>query len=361
MKKTIIAAAFIMFASLSYAAFYANMVEEDSYIDAVEAMEKKDYEGARKAFSSFNEKFKESKYRPTVLLRLAELSPDTDSAVRYYNEVEKNFPDSEYEAEAVFSLGRLYYATDDTSAAKKYFNIIMQKYSGMVWVEEAYYYMILCALKEKNYKEAEKVYDAYTAAQKYFIFKNRMTLAYADSLFDTGRYKDAAVKYREVIEKYEAGDKNIYMPHVYFRLAEACRRDGDQNGAANAESDLKFKFPESSEAQGQESAITAANTPVPAKTQKPAATAVATQAAANTSAGGTFYTIQIGAYTNKVFAAKLIAKFREDKYNVFTKDEGKFLKIYIGRFATKEEADAYAVKFAGKEKITNYLVKQGWE
>ncbi len=357
MKRILAAVMFLFITAISYGAFYANMVEEDAYISSMESFDKKDFTAAKKGFEEFLAKFPESKYKPTALLRLAELKEDMSSIEKAYNDVMKAYPASEYEAEAAFSLGRIFYSRGDYKKSREYLNIILNKYPNMVWIEESYWYLLLCYLAEKNYTLVDKAYAEYLSKKDFFIQKKRIQLAYADSLMERDKYAEAAAMYKELIDKASSDDRYIYLPAVYKRAAEAYEKAGNADSAEILSTDLKLKFPDSDEATG--------------KAQKPAATAAPSAAAtpkadiiptvSSTAASKEFYTIQVGAYTNKKFCDYTAKQYENKKYKVYVKKDGKFYRLMVGKFNTKAEADAFAPGFAKKEKLKSYLVKQAWE
>ena len=89
------------------------MSEEDSYLQAMDSYNQKDFEKAKPLLQDFYNNFKDSKYRPNVMLKLAELETDFSKQEAMYKEIIKEKPDTEFEAEAVYSLGRLYFARDE--------------------------------------------------------------------------------------------------------------------------------------------------------------------------------------------------------------------------------------------------------
>lgn len=354
MKKTLVILAVILGAyNFASGAFYGNMVEEDAYLSASSAFEKSDYDGAAAQYSAFLEKFPESKYKAASLLKLAELSENTEDAQKYYNKVINEFPGKESEAEAVYDLAKLFYAQDDYKKAAVYFNIVTAKFPSMIWVEESYYMLLLCALAGHDTAVFEKTLDEYKT-KGFFTFNTRVDFVYAGYLFDTGKYDKALALYKELIDKTQGKDKNIYMPVIYLNAAEAAKRIGDLTDSDRMESDLKYKYPDSLEARGNK--VSAA--PTQAATMEQMQTI---KIPADKDETREFYTVQIGAYSNKRFCDLTAAKLKKDKYDVFEKKDGKFYKLSVGRFKTREEADAFAPALAKKEKLKTYLVKQGWE
>jgi tetratricopeptide (TPR) repeat protein len=341
--------------------FYAGMVEEDAYLSASSLFEKKDYHAAAKEFASFLEKFPDSKYKAASLLRMAELSENAADAMKYYNTVINGFPGTESEAEAVYDLAKLFYAQGDYKKARVYFNIVITKFPSMVWVEGSYYMLMLCAAAEGDAVIFEKAYDEYNA-RGFFTFKTRADLAYAGHMFDSGKFDKALVLYRGLIDKTQGKDKNIYMPLVYRNAAEAAKKTGDVSGAEMLESDLKFKYPGSA-GPNEEAVKAAPSGDGKADLEQPAIMPAGKQRHKTVQKEGPrgFYTVQIGAYTNKRFCDQTAEKLSGKKYEVFVKKSGKFYKLSVGRFETRQDAEDFAPGLAKKEKLKSYLVKQGWE
>lgn len=359
MKKTTVVLMMLLgIYTAAGAAFYGNMVEEDAYLSASSLFEKKDYTAAAAEYAAFLEKFPESKYKAPSMLRMAELSVSAEEAMKHYNMVINGFAGSEYEAEAVFDLAKLFFAQEEYKKARAYFNIVISKFPSMVWVEESYYLLMLCAKAEGDTAIFEKAYDEYNS-KGFFTFKNRVNLAYAGHLHETGKHPKALALYKELIDKTQGKDKNIHMPLVYRNAAESAKKAGDIQSAEMMESDLKFKYPDSPEAKG-ETAKAAPGAGGTVSQVKPGKTPVQ-EAAPAAAAAKEFYTVQIGAYSNKRLCDLMAEKLEAKKYVVFVKKDGKFFRLSVGRFATKQEADAFAPVFAKREKLKSWLVKQSWD
>jgi TolA-binding protein len=351
MKKFIIAIVFLTAASLSYATFYTSMVEEDQYLAAMKLYDAGDFSGAEKGFDDFILKFPDSKYTPAAMLKSADLKENTDEKELAYGKVIKAYPGSETEAEAVFSLGRLNYAGEKYKKAVEYFNTILDKYGKMIWAEESSYYLMLCYLAEKDYADLDKTYAAYSMNGGYFKQKKKVRLVYADSMFEREKYTDASAIYKELIDGYDPKENSINMPAIYKKAAQAYIKSGDAKTAQALADELKLKFPDSEEVSGPDKKAAAAVKGGIEKAKEPEKAAAPAQ----------FYTVQVGAYTNKKFCDATAKQFEDKKYQVFVKKDGKFFRLNVGKFVTKGEADVFAADFAKKEKLKSYLVKQAWE
>ncbi len=319
-------------------------VEEDAYISALEIYNKNDFKNSKKLFEEFLEKFSASKYKPKILLKLGQLENDFDKAISIYDNVINNYSDSENEIEAIYLKGVLFFTKEKYKESKNEFQKIIEKFSESIWTEPSYYYLLLNNYALKNYDEAEKIYKKYIDIKNFYVYKNRMDLCYANVLYSKGKYPEAIELYKEVLNKTNTDDKNIFLPYIYRQIIECYKKQNDIENATKYEKELNEKFPKANELLQEHVLPEKSETPVLIKKDE--------------SNASEFFTIQIGAYTNKKFADIMYKKLLEKKYTVFLKTEGKFYKIQVGKFVTKQEADDYAKDLMVKEKLKSYLVKK---
>jgi TolA-binding protein len=335
------------------------MNEEDAYLAAMEQYNKKDFDRARPLLSDFYENYRGSKYTPNVMLKLAELEPDFYRAEALYQDVIKAKPDTEFEAEAVFSLARLFFARKEYVKCAEYAGIIMGRFANTMWIEPAYHYMMLADNAQKKFGETAGYYAQYVSNTNYFMFKNRIKLAYAEALYAEEKYSEAIPLFSQVIAEVDR-EKYIYAPDVYVKIMDCYKKTGNVSGQEKYSYDLKEKYPDSAEVKGaiviKPVSETATAVPEAARTA-----AAPTAAVEPTMPGGIFYTVQIGAYANKKFADYDAEKLRKKKYYVFMKTEGKYTKVMVGKCKTRVEAAKLAYDLSIKEKIRNFYVKQAWE
>lgn len=318
-------------------------IEEDAYISTLEIYNSGNVEKAKIEFQNFLKKFPESKYKPQVLLKLAEFENNFETAVKKYDEIIKNYSGSEVQIEAIFSKARLFWAKEYYDKAIFEFKKLINNFSESIWTEPSYYYLALCFYSQKKYDEVEKLYFKYEENKLYNAYKTRMDFVFANCLFEMEKFKEAAEKYVSVIENTEAGDKNIYLPFVYERLIECFKKTRDNENAERYEKELSQRFPGYAAKSQKEQNISSIEATKPMISEKPQAG---------------HFTVQIGAYTNKKIADIMFKKLQKKNYSVFMKREGKFIKIQVGRFETEKEAENYAKDFILKEKLNSYLIKE---
>ncbi len=341
MKIKILILLFYFFISSNYV--FSLEVEEDAYISALEAYNKNDFKNSKKLFEEFLEKFPASKYKPKVLLKLGQLENDFDKAISIYDNIINNYRDSENEIEAIYQKGILLFSKEKYKESIDEFKKIVERFSESIWTEPSYYYLLLNNYALKNYDEAEIIYKKYFDIRNFYIYKNRMNLAYANVLYSKGKYSEAIELYKGVIDKTNTDDKNIYLPYIYKQIIECYKKQNDIENSTKYENELNEKFPKANELLQEHVLSEKKEGPVLETGKK------------NDSS---FFTVQIGAYTNKKIADFIYKKFLDKKYTVFFKIDGKFYKIQIGKFATEQEADDYAKEFIKKEKLQTYLIKK---
>jgi tetratricopeptide (TPR) repeat protein len=338
------------------------MNEEDSYLAAMDSYNKKDFDKARPLLFGFYENYKDSKFRPNVMLKLAELEPDFFKSEALYRDVIKDKPDTEFEAEAVFSLSRLYYARSEYTKSTEYAGIIMGRFRNTMWIEPAYHYLMLALNAQKKYGETARYYTEYSSNSNYFMFKNRIKLAYAEALYGQAKYEESIPFFSQVIAEADR-EKYIYAPDVYAKIINCYKKTENITEQDKYVYDLKEKYPDSGEAKSggfvKPVFTQAIIKPDPTKVLEIALEK--TQVEEPTITGGVFYTVQIGAYSNKKFADYDADKLKKKKYYVFMKTEGKYTKVMVGKLATRVEAAKLAYTLSKKEGVKQFLVKQAWE
>jgi tetratricopeptide (TPR) repeat protein len=332
------------------------MSEDELYLSAMDAYNTKDFDRAKSFFEDFNSKYGNSKYKPNVLLKLAELQTDFTVSEKLFNQVIKEYSGTEYEAEGTFELGRLYFSRGNYPECVERMNGIISKFSNTVWIEPAYYYYMLSLNAQGKFQDLEKIYKEYSE-KVFYLYKNRIKNVYADMKFKNGLCEECVKIYKEILDEKE-NEKYIYVPQIYQRLVICYDKLGNVNEKSKYEYDLKKFYPNSQEAKNIDNAGTEEVKIIEEKKESPI---YKNQVKTGDGSKNVFYTIQIGAFSNEKFAQMTVDKLKDKSYDVFTKQDGKFIKVSVGRFNTKEEAEKFVEEFSKKEKITNYLIKQAWE
>jgi|GEM_PF-1217148 len=356
MKKAILLAAAFMavFAVFSFAI----VLEEDAYLAAMEKYNAKDYSSSMPLFQKFLDDFPNSKYRPVALLKIADMTEDYVRKKELFERVIKESPGTEHEAEALFALGKMYYARGNMKKCGEYMDIVSGKYPDTVYMEPVQYYSALALNGQGKWNETKKKYDTYTASG-YYQYKTRMELALGDACFSTSEYAKAAESYKKVLDSDETKEPDIYRPAVYRKLAEALKKAGDEKGAEKALDDFRYKYPDAFNSSGLKISMTPAVTMAIGSVQpSPAATPEAVKTASQVTSGtkphsGTF-TLQLGAFGSEKNAKKLEAELKKKGIRVRIEKAGNLFRVRTGHFKTRAEAE----NFAKRNTIGNFVIKE---
>jgi TolA-binding protein len=344
MKKVL----FLLFmAVLIPALIFAAKSEEDQYLNAMDSYNKQDLPKAMSGFKDFLAAFPQSKYRPAAMMKVAEMEENFTSKKELYEKVINEYPGTENEAEAVYSTGRLYHARGDFKKAEEYMETLIRKFSNTVWIEPAYYYLMISLEDMGRFDEAKAIYNDYNSGKGYYMYKNRVELAYANLLFKTGEFGKAADSFEKVISKYDDNEKYIYLPPVYKRLALAYAKMNLPEKAKDTLMELNKKFPDA-----ESDTFEAKNADTEGTVSGQAAADAVTQPAENVA--GSFFAVQVGAFSNQKYIKVEKEKYSKMGISVLVKKSGKLSRVMVGKFNSKAEAE----KFAIKENIKNFFVKE---
>lgn len=352
--------ALIITALFSFACYAG---EDEDYIAAMEAYNRQDYKEAGRLLADFAEKYPASRHMPNTMVKLGELAGDFDSAASLFNTVIARFPNTEYEAEAIYRSGMLYYAKADYRRAEDYFNKVISRFSNMVWSEPSYYYLMMCKNARGLYDETLKLHKDYREI-KYYVYRNRADAAAAYALSKKGKHAEAAALYEAIIKNDIDSEKYLIAPDIYLKAAASLEAAGKKQ---EAESYRKRGAEKYSSYPGFKTDAAPGATPgaVPAAVTEvsrtlPVSAGVVT-ARAKKEESKIFYTVQVGAFSALKNAEALRDSLNKSGRNSFIKTEGKLHKVLAGRFETKQEADRFAENMAKEEKLKSWLVKQGWD
>ncbi len=323
---------------------------DELYLDAMEAYNKKQYDKSEVLLKDFMEKYPDSRFKPDVMMKLAELEESYEKSINIYKEVMGKYSETRHEAEAVYSLGRLYFAGGDYESAEEQFGKILGEFSDTVWIEMSYYSLMLSLLAQDKFDSVKRIYDDYMSREHFTIFRNRVRLVYGDSLYKQGRYLAAAHTYKDILDNFTEKEKYIYLPDVYVKLIDSYSNLSNTELAGRYSKELSEKFPKYKPDK-------------PLKKEKDDIKIVQQEKKAvekKKQEKKEFYTMQIGAFSTEKFSRQMQKRMEDKGYDVYVKKGRKFYKVQIGRFDTKKEAVSFAKNFSKKEKIKNYLVKKGY-
>lgn len=189
--------------------------------------------------------------------------------------IKENPADPALVSEANYIAGASYVNLFDFLTAKKNFKAIVEQYKGSLYYEDAYLGLGDIEFLQENYTQAIRIYEEFLR-------------------LDPSKKRRAS---------------------LYFRMAEAYLKQGDQKSFEKYFDRLQHEFPLSFEAKDS----------------------------LRLKVHDAYYTIQVGAFTNFENAQKFISHLKEKGYNAYSVlcmlSGKKLCRIRIGRYRTQEEAE----------------------
>jgi len=186
------------------------------------------------AAQKFAEKFPESKNRPLVayLRGLAEQKIlDYPAALATFEEIQKDFPASEFAARALFQVGFTYLLAENHAAAVKAFEALPDKYKSSDLVEAAAFWRGMAYSLDKNYAKAREVFSEYlknypSGAHRGAAEFRKAYCAQQEMDFET------SIRELRSFLKNHPGHEN--MPEALLLLGDALMATGDIEGGIAA-------------------------------------------------------------------------------------------------------------------------------
>ncbi len=188
-----------------------------------------------------------------------------------------------------------------------------------------------------KYQKASTIIDPYEAAEYYRqIIKESPTSPYADSsLFRIGMLYyifgdfEKAIDHLEIIFR-KGKNSSMYAKTCYW-LKYCYGNTGDSTKSEEMEELLKKLV---SDNKKKESSPKKKETEEDLKEEKNIK-----QPKMETDPG--FYTIQLGAYEDKKWLEYFLGKLKEKSVEYFIREEGRYSKIYSGKFENRSDAENY--------------------
>ena len=184
--------------------------------------------------------------------------------------------------------------------------------------EEGHYIMGLSFLKLGQAEEARENFDFILKNYPNTKIKDKVMLGICDSYYVQEDFKKAEAEYAQLLRASPGTD---YASIIYLQLGDCQRRSGKWKEAESSFRKVINDFPLSLEA----------------KTAK-----------YNLSKGMDFFSVQVGAFSKEDNAQNLAYSLRQRGYDAYVeklyKKDSIIYRVRVGRFNTKEKAEAEAAK-----------------
>jgi tetratricopeptide (TPR) repeat protein len=140
---------------------------------------------------------------------------------------------------------RNYFLNANYSACIKEGENVLAQSSSNKGLDEVYYILGLCYLKEGNYLRASDIFEIVLNEYRDSKFRDEARLGLGDSYFMKGDYSKARSIYHQLLKDRP---QTKLKPAIYYRLSEAGKRTNDREKQRFYSDKLKEEFPQSPEA-----------------------------------------------------------------------------------------------------------------
>lgn len=180
-----------------------------------------------------------------------------DEALSRFKMIRARYPDSKLTAEVMWWLGQYYLEHEDLNLARRYFNSLVQDFSGSSLIADAYYALGLISQQENNFEEAVKNFN--------LAFKfgnaglgNQALIALGDLNLEKENFQEALDTYQELLKNNPQLSKVLLgrIADTYYKLQDYKKAKSfylqslevvDSKELAN----MRFKFAEVLEANSE--------------------------------------------------------------------------------------------------------------
>jgi tetratricopeptide (TPR) repeat protein len=194
-------------------------------------------------------------------------------------------------------------------------------------LDELYYLLGLSYLKQGNYLRASDIFEIIIREFRNSRFSEASRIGLGDAYFVKGDYLKAEGVYNGLLS---SAARTKYKAGLYYRLSQTAGRLGSSQQEKAYLEKLRSEFPHSPESLGK---VELSSLPQPMETE------VAVPAAG--SAGFT-YTVQVGAFSTRSNAQRLVEALKRKGYSAYIEDSVSrnktIYKVKVGKLSGRQEA-----------------------
>ncbi len=301
-----------------------NLKVEAKYSEAIQLFNRHDGEAARKALKEFQKDYPGSRWKFAVQLRLADLEPAPAEALKMYNEVLTQAGQGEWEKEARWGLASSLFVLGRYKEAWNHL-VKMTSENKNPWCAPAIYLSGQCQLALKEYPEAQALFLSLIEKYPKSPWVGRALVGLGDAELGNKNTSASLQAYNRYLREFPKGD----MCHmVLHQKARALEQQDMKNESERVIHELVTRYSDSYEARQARNRLS--------KVIKK-------------------FTIQVGAFSQPEYAAKLEKKLRKKGYNAYTLqtkgENGNFYQVRVGSYNSRDFAEKFAGKLEKKEKV----------
>ncbi|RMH68722.1 MAG: hypothetical protein D6675_15055 [Gemmatimonadetes bacterium] len=326
--------------------------EQTDYDEAVRLSHLDDTEShlaAQAKFERFLADYPNSDKVPGALFMLGKLESNPNRAMSIYQKIVDRYPNSEYADDALFEVAQYHYSVGQYLTAIDQHRRVLETSKDINLLCRSQYWLASAEYATQQYTAAltdyQHVIDQYPNCEK----TSWAMLGVARTQMRFGKFDQAELTYRQILQQYT--DRGV-LAAAFYGIGENAELGGRYDFALQSYERVLTDFPTSHEAALAREKVTQLkktitvppqSTPPPV-TPHPAPVAPPPPATPDSTVPEkTIFTIQVGAFTDRLNAEKQMNHIREIGYSAEVIDrtaensQTPFL-VWVGQFETREEA-----------------------
>ncbi len=306
--------------------------EEKAFNEFKELIQKGEGDG-EKAASSFIKTFPESDYVPEIKFFLAESESNFYKAVKQYETIVKLYPESEFAALSQVRIAEHYFTFGNFRQARIEWEKYLKLFPEGKEAEKAFLSVGICYYQDKNFDKAIDYFKYFIKSYPQSSLTPRVRFNLAQAYLSKNQSEEAKAELETILNDYPEWENRRAVSNA---LSEIYSETGEEQ----KKEALFKKISESS------------SRPADLKREEPVSSLK------DDTAG--YYSVQVGAFSDKKRADKLMAQLKSKGYQVYFVsliNRGTvFYRVRIGKYRTKMEAVEAADKIGGEENLPAVVV-----
>ena len=320
---------------------------EELYHQCKQAFSEGDFARATPNIGLFLSLYPESDRAREILFMQAFLQLAIDTAMEMYRFIIERYPDSEWAAKSLFQLGQCYYLQGNYDKALDHYGKIIVSYPKDETYWPARYWKCRSLIAKGDYEEAVGALLSLKDTDSAETGKDMVLLSLGNCYLGMKRYEDATATCRSLIQSMPDSQQ---IPSAYLMLAMGLQNLDRLEEAETFYQKVAKDHPQSIEAQ-QARQILQTISPAKDKDKK--------SAPASSVRSSPYFTIKVGAFSNKRNAMNLTNQLKKKGYTVsiVTASDGSSLcKVMVGKFRTRSAALEAAHKLRTAQELATEVV-----
>ena len=318
---------------LATTAFAITSKEEKAWQDVKKLFEKGKRETGAEAAKTFIRQFPESDYLPEIKFSLAESESSFYKALKKYEAIVKLHPRSRYARLSQVRIAEHYFTLGNFRQARIGWRKYLRLFPGGEEADAASLSIGSCYYQEKRFDKAIDCLRDFIDSYPESSYFPRARFNLASAYLNRGKIDEAKTELEGLLKDYPNWENKAA---VYRKLSDVYLEKGENKKGEEILAKLNKEFPLSVDVKGEKSVF-------PLEKGKEG-----------------FYSVQVGAFTEKGRAEKLALRLKKKGYDTCIVSAAKkgavFYRVRIGRFRNEAEAGEMAGKIEAKENLPGMVV-----